>query len=65
MRIADCDADLTDPPQPFLDQTLMSLMKRLIPPDKERRRHLRIEGRPKLPKRTLGPVLRRSLGSDV
>ena len=32
------DADLSDPPQTFFDQALMAGMKRLIAPDKQRRR---------------------------
>lgn len=46
MRVTNGDADLADPPQAFFDQALMAAMERLIAADEQRRRLLRIEGRP-------------------
>ena len=49
------------PPQPFFDQPLMAVMKRLVTPHEQRGRLLRIESWPQQSQRLFGPVLWRTL----
>jgi len=59
------DADLPGPPQSLFDQPLMSGMKRLIAPDKQRRRPLWTECRPKQREDLFGPELWRPIGKNT
>jgi hypothetical protein len=65
MPVAYGDANLPDPSQPLFDQAKVATMERLVTADEQRRRLLRIEGRPQPRQRLLCPILRRALRTDA
>ncbi len=64
VRVSHRDADLSDPPQSFLDQATMAAMKRLIAADEQCRRFLWVECRTKLCQSLLSPIFRRAVSVD-
>jgi len=65
VRVTNRNARLSYSSQTFLDQALMTTVKRLVASDEKRRRLLRVERRPQPRQDLFSPILRRTLGTDA
>jgi hypothetical protein len=65
MGVANRDANLPDPAQTFLNEVLMSAVERLVTPDEQGGRFLRVERRAQQCQRALSPKVWRALRRDA